>query len=66
MAFDPTKSRWSKRLVHYGDTPLDTGRRVLVYGYMGTGKSSLIATFPAPMMFDSSRMVTNAAITKSK
>lgn len=52
MSYDATKSRWNKQVANYGDKPLAEGRRILVYGKYGCGKTTFAGTAPKPIFVD--------------
>lgn len=50
MAFDPTKSVFNIQV--YGKQKLRPGRKYIIYGMFGSGKTSLAASFPKPIFID--------------
>lgn len=51
MAYDPARSKWATQLKTYGEDEI-RGRRVIIYGESGVGKTTLAATWPAPFFID--------------
>jgi len=50
MAFDPSKSSFNIQV--YGKQKIKPGRKYIVYGMFGTGKTTLAASFPDPIFID--------------
>lgn len=50
MAFDPTKSKFNIQV--YGKQVMKPGRKFIIYGMFGVGKTTLAATWPSPLFID--------------
>lgn len=50
MAFDPAKSKFNVQV--YGRQAVKPGRKYIIYGMFGTGKTTLASTFPNPIFID--------------
>lgn len=50
MAYDASTSKFNLQV--YGDRSKKLGRKTIIYGMFGSGKTSLAATWPNPLFFD--------------
>lgn len=50
MAFDPAKSKFNVQV--YGKQAIKPGRKYIIYGMFGVGKTTLAATWPDPIFID--------------